>query len=349
LAAKQAIKELEQQTAVRQKQKDEAVKLFEQHRQERVRLFGEKDADAEEAKAQESSEKAQQRKEAFRTMKENTERAYGQNKNDIARTQEYIKSENLKLDVQYSDARASVLKVKEAGYPESEEIITLAESLIAAAAQFEDTVPERPDSYGRIIDILNELSSEETSRQGAIKQALSDNSRNIEEMEQLILQGYCVCVIDPEGDYRSLEVLSNVITLGGDDPPPHARELLRALHPDVSVIVDLSKITHQEKVEYLRTILPLLMTLRRRTGLPHKILLDEAHYFLRGPDSSSLIDPELEGYVFVTYRISRLDPAIRKTTDAVVMVTRESDPDEAAAIVEMCRPCGGVSASAFST
>jgi hydroxymethylpyrimidine pyrophosphatase-like HAD family hydrolase len=166
--------------------------------------------------------------------------------------------------------------------------------------------------------------------------------------EQLILQGYCVCVIDPEGDYRSLEVLPNVITLGGDDPPPHARELLRAIHPDVSVIVDLSKITHQEKIEYLRTILPLLMTLRRRTGLPHKILLDEAHYFLRGPDSSSLIDPELEGYVFVTYRISRLDPAIRRTTDAVVMVTRESDPGEAAAIVEMCRPCGGVSASAFS-
>lgn len=166
--------------------------------------------------------------------------------------------------------------------------------------------------------------------------------------EQLILQGYCVCVIDPEGDYRSLEVLPNVITLGGDDPPPHARELLRAMHPDVSVIVDLSKITHQEKIEYLRTILPLLMTLRRRTGLPHKILLDEAHYFLRGPDSSSLIDPELEGYVFVTYRISRLDPAIRRTTDAVVMVTRESDPGEAAAIVEMCRPCGGVSASAFS-
>ena len=38
--------------------------------------------------------------------------------------------------------------------------------------------------------------------------------------------------------------------------------------------------------EYLNTLLPLLITLRRRTGLPHKILLDEAHYYLGGPDSA---------------------------------------------------------------
>jgi hydroxymethylpyrimidine pyrophosphatase-like HAD family hydrolase len=156
--------------------------------------------------------------------------------------------------------------------------------------------------------------------------------------EQLILQGYCLCIIDPEGDYRSLEALPSVITLGGDDPPPLARELVRALrHPDVSVIVDLSKISHREKLEYLNTLLPLLITLRRRTGLPHKILLDEAHYFLGGPGSARLIDTELAGYIFVTYRISGLDPSICATEDAVVMVTHESDPLEAEAIRGLCR------------
>jgi hypothetical protein len=118
--------------------------------------------------------------------------------------------------------------------------------------------------------------------------------------EQLILQGYCVCLIDPEGDYRSLETLPSVIALGGDDPPPSARELVKALrHPDVSVIVDLSKVPHREKVEYLNTLLPLLVTLRRRTGLPQKILLDEAHYYLGGLDSDRLIDLGLGGYIFV--------------------------------------------------
>lgn len=156
--------------------------------------------------------------------------------------------------------------------------------------------------------------------------------------EQLILQGYCLCIIDPEGDYRALEALPNVITLGGDDPPPHARELLRALrHPDVSVIVDLSKVSHRDKRDYLNELLPLLMTLRRRTGLPHKILLDEAHYFLAGKESCRCIDPELAGYILVTYRISGLEPSIRAAGDTVVMVTRETDPIEAETLRGMCR------------
>jgi len=157
--------------------------------------------------------------------------------------------------------------------------------------------------------------------------------------EQLILQGYCVCVIDPEGDYRSLEALPGVITLGGDDPPPSPRELIKEFrHPDVSVIIDLSKLSHRRKTEYLDTLLPLLITLRRRTGLPHKILLDEAHYYLGGPDAGRLIDSELAGYILVTYRISGLAASIQTTRDAVVIVTREADPHEAGTLLTMCRP-----------
>ena len=167
--------------------------------------------------------------------------------------------------------------------------------------------------------------------------------------EQLILQGYCLCIIDPEGDYRSLETLPNVLRLGGDEPPPRSREIVRTLrHPDVSVIIDLSKLPHQEKSEYLDSLLPLLATLRRRTGLPHKILLDEAHHFLAGSASASRVDPELAGYIFVTYRISGLDPAIRATEDAVVFVTRESDPLEAEIICGL-QPGLKVTPDAFHT
>jgi len=166
--------------------------------------------------------------------------------------------------------------------------------------------------------------------------------------EQLILQGYCVCIIDPEGDYRSLETLPGVITLGGDDPPPSPRELVKAFrHPDVSVIVDLSKLTHRQKTEYLNLLLPLLITLRRRTGLPHKILLDEAHYYLGGPDSGRLIDPELAGYILVTYRISGIAQSIRTASDAVVIVTRETDPHEADTLMGMCRPRTDITRNIF--
>jgi len=157
--------------------------------------------------------------------------------------------------------------------------------------------------------------------------------------EQLILQGHCLCVVDPEGDYESLATLPNVVSLGGADPPPSARELARTFeYPDVSVILDLSRLCQSEKTAYVKTLLPSLNALRRRTGLPHKILLDEAHYFLTEIQHPQLIDPELAGYIVVTYRISALDPAISQAGDVVTLVTRETDPVEAETLRRMCRP-----------
>ncbi|MGH9143275.1 MAG: HAD hydrolase family protein [Vicinamibacterales bacterium] len=167
--------------------------------------------------------------------------------------------------------------------------------------------------------------------------------------EQLILQGYSMCIIDPEGDYQSLDGLPGVVTLGGDDPAPRARDLVRALrHPDVSVVVNLSRMAHNLRSEYLRSLLPLLNTLRQATGLPHKILLDEAHYCL-GAGNASFVDPQLAGYVLVTYRVSALDAAIRNASDTVVMVTRETDPHEIDTLLGMCRPqpCEAAGADVF--
>lgn len=163
--------------------------------------------------------------------------------------------------------------------------------------------------------------------------------------EQLILQGYCLCVIDPEGDFVSLRSLPGVVVLGGLDALPTARELTRTLeYPDVSVILDLSQVTHRDKVTYVRAVLPLLNTLRRRSGLPHKILLDEAHYFLWPDGHQPLIDPELAGYIIVTYRLSSLSPDVWRPDDAVAMVRRESDPSEAQALAALC--CESTRASA---
>ena len=167
--------------------------------------------------------------------------------------------------------------------------------------------------------------------------------------EQLILQGYCLCIIDPEGDYRSLESLPGVMLMGGDEPPPRARELTQALrYPDTTIVIDLSKLSHAEKQEYLRELLPLLAALRRRTGLPHKILIDEAHYYLGEPDGRHLIDAELAGYILVTYRISGIDQHVRAAGDTVVMVTRETDAQEQATLRSICEGIGGnVPAGAF--
>ena len=157
--------------------------------------------------------------------------------------------------------------------------------------------------------------------------------------EQLIMYGYTLLVIDPEGDYTSLEALPGVLVLGGTDPLPRPRELLRSLrHADVSVVIDLSRTPHQQKVEYVRNLLVGMATLRRRTGLPHRIVIDEAHYFLHGQEAVELLDLKLGGYTLITYRASQLDPHILESAEGIV-VTRESGPQEITALRALCRSC----------
>ena len=151
----------------------------------------------------------------------------------------------------------------------------------------------------------------------------------------MILQGYCVCVIDPEGDYGALESLPGVVVLGGDDPPPDLPDVARALrHFDLSVVINLSRVPYEEKVSYLKALLPMLASLRRTTGLPHRIVIDEAHYFLHEPNVKQLLDIELGAYTVVTYRPSDLHPDLRKGID-VVVVKRLTQPQEVRTLLTM--------------
>jgi hydroxymethylpyrimidine pyrophosphatase-like HAD family hydrolase len=167
--------------------------------------------------------------------------------------------------------------------------------------------------------------------------------------EQLILLGYSLCILDPEGDYASLEALPNVTVLGGDDPPPRARELTRALrHPEDSVVIDLSRVRHREKVQYLDTVMDLLVRLRQQTGLPHRIVVDEAHYLISGKGSCALAGADLSGLTLVTYRVSTIANAISLPQDAVLLVTKETDPHEIDALRALSsKPGTTISSSIF--
>jgi hydroxymethylpyrimidine pyrophosphatase-like HAD family hydrolase len=154
--------------------------------------------------------------------------------------------------------------------------------------------------------------------------------------EQLILQGYCLCMIDPEGDYATLESLPGVVVFGGEEPPPRLSDVARALrYPEVSIVIDLSAITHAEKLIYLDKLLPMLAALRRSIGLPHWIVVDEAHYFLHQPDLGQRVDFELAAYVLITYRPSQLHPELLRAAESII-VTPLTDPWEVRALTTLC-------------
>jgi hypothetical protein len=156
-------------------------------------------------------------------------------------------------------------------------------------------------------------------------------------------------VIDPEGDYRTLDALPGVTVIGGEEPPPSPRALLRALrYPDRSVVLDLSSLEHQEKFEYIRSVLPALNVIRRRTGTPHRIVVDEGHYFLCDAIDRGLLDLDFNGYTVVTYWPSQLPAQLVAATE-VLLVTRESNLGEIEALRKHCEACRHLSPSAWDT
>lgn len=95
-------------------------------------------------------------------------------------------------------------------------------------------------------------------------------------VERLAEQLYQVCIIDPEGDYTSLQ---SAVTIGDQHRPPGIDEVLAVLRdPDVNVNVNLLGVRLADRPEFLAHLLPHLRTMRGRTGRPHWLMVDEAHH-----------------------------------------------------------------------
>jgi hypothetical protein len=157
--------------------------------------------------------------------------------------------------------------------------------------------------------------------------------------ERLVLKRYALCILDPEGDYTCLEALPGVIihrVHQHEDPLPDLELILRQ-QPTVSVVVDLSKLTADAKRAAVRTLLRRLDALRRAVGVPHRVVLDEAHYFLNPHADADVFDPKLGGFYLVTYRNADLAPGVLNACDMIV-ATRIADRRLAARLVGLARP-----------
>jgi hypothetical protein len=156
--------------------------------------------------------------------------------------------------------------------------------------------------------------------------------------ERLILKRYAICILDPEGDYAGLEALPGVIVHRvhqHEDPLPPLERILR--QPALSVVVDMSGLAVDAKPAVVRSLLRGVDALRRALGVPHLIVLDEAHYFLHHHADADVFDPKLGGYYLVTYRSTDLPPALLDACDFIV-ATRIADRRLAASLLGLARP-----------
>ena len=88
-------------------------------------------------------------------------------------------------------------------------------------------------------------------------------------------------------------------------------------------------------MEHVPSLLRGVKDIRQRYGIPHRIVLDEAHYLLHDPKSLETLDLELGEYTLVTYQPSRLHSDLLRAIEAMV-VTRLTDQRELSALAPSC-------------
>lgn len=164
-------------------------------------------------------------------------------------------------------------------------------------------------------------------------------------VEKLLQREYQVCIIDPEGDYGGIRAFPQTLVIGGKDSllPPVEQILTLIEYTQLSLILDLSIYTLEEKKAYITSFLQGLKSLRAKHGKPHCLLIDEAHYFcpFEGGKLSGLIAEEMKegGVALVSYRPSLLAPNILDLVDNW-MITQIKDPAELDFLTKkMSLPC----------
>ena len=137
--------------------------------------------------------------------------------------------------------------------------------------------------------------------------------------EELIELGYSICVFDPEGDHVPLGRFRDVFLVGGHEPLPLPQQLARMIqHRFGSVVVDLSQYTPQDRDAYVAEAFDVLTAQRNLSGLPHWIIVDEAHGAFGTNMAARFVGSGDKGYCLVTYRPSALKADSPITFDYVL-------------------------------
>jgi hydroxymethylpyrimidine pyrophosphatase-like HAD family hydrolase len=158
-------------------------------------------------------------------------------------------------------------------------------------------------------------------------------------VERLVEARYAVCVLDPEGDYRVLGHLPGARWVEIHDETAMARAVARfEREPSACILADLSLVGRERKPSIVEAALGAIRELRRRRGLPHWVVVDEAHEpFQAGGVRDEMASLAGKGFCLATYRPSALRPSIMDGMD-VFIVGRTTVPEQSAALAARLGP-----------
>lgn len=157
--------------------------------------------------------------------------------------------------------------------------------------------------------------------------------------EQLVELGYSVVVVDPEGDHTALAQLPGVVAVGNDPAHVPLEHLVALLQQHLgSLVVDLSLQPAADRHDFYVRAPAALDALRAARGVPHWIVVDEAHESLiRDGTVRCLFESNRKGQLLITYNPSRLPHSVLAGIDIAIVIP--GSPDLTAVLRSMdCDP-----------
>ncbi|HEX6175458.1 MAG TPA: HAD hydrolase family protein, partial [Candidatus Binatia bacterium] len=147
--------------------------------------------------------------------------------------------------------------------------------------------------------------------------------------EQLIENGYRMCIVDPEGDYVQMGQRPEVLTFGHDLALPSPGAVARLLSSSsLSMVLTMSSLAPDEQLSYVDQLFAVIREVRDTTGLPHWLVIDEAHYFFgAGSPGLNYLSSSTGNLCLVTYRPSLLADEVYESIGAHIVTSTKVEEE----------------------
>jgi hydroxymethylpyrimidine pyrophosphatase-like HAD family hydrolase len=145
-------------------------------------------------------------------------------------------------------------------------------------------------------------------------------------VERIVRAGRSLCLFDPEGDHQALAELEGCVVLGGKTEralatPEEVGQLLQ--RPEGCLVLNLSALSLGDKVTYATKVLAVVSAVRAASGLPHWLIIDEAHHVVPAEGSAAvdLVRAGAESLALITMSPDLLAADVRR--EVRTMLTTE--------------------------
>jgi len=144
-------------------------------------------------------------------------------------------------------------------------------------------------------------------------------------LEKLMAKQYQYCLIDPEGDYLDLP---EVLTIGDTKQPPLIEQVIKLLTQSIQhAVVCTLAIPLDDRPVFFKKLLAAVIDLRKNTGHPHFIIMDEAHHLVPATADDSFFNfPEdFKNFFAITTKPELVHAQFLKRVNTAILMGEEPD------------------------